>query len=99
MRFLRFFSSFFLIAALWAGTPVAPSGIRNFHPVNDHLYRGAQPTAEGIQSLAKMGVRTIIDLRGEGEHSRAEEDQVKAAGMHYIHVPLKGMNAPTDQQM
>ena len=92
-------SGFLLVPVLLAGTPGAPSGVPNFHPVNDHVYRGAQPTRDGIQSLARLGVRTIVDLREGREHSGLEEQLVKAAGMHYVHVPLKGMEAPSDQQV
>jgi tyrosine-protein phosphatase SIW14 len=86
-------------AMVFAGAADTPSGVHNFHTVNDHVYRGAQPTREGVYSLAKLGVRTIIDLRGGNEHSRDEETMVKAAGMHYVHVPLNGLQAPSDQQM
>ena len=89
----------FVAPFLLAGPAGAPTGVENFHPVNDHIYRGAQPTRDGIQSLAKFGVRTIIDLRGGREHSGMEEQLVKAAGMHYVHVPLKGFSAPSDQEM
>lgn len=75
-------------------------GLRNFHKVDEHLYRGAQPTAEGWKTLAGLGVKTVIDLRydGEsGEHSiQSEAQAVAAAGMHYVNIPLSGLSAPTD---
>ena len=42
-----------LISSLTAtGLALAdPAGIGNFHKVNDQVYRGAQPTAEGFQNL------------------------------------------------
>ena len=39
----------------------------NFDKVNDFVYRGGQPTAEGFKSLAALGVKTVIDLREIGE--------------------------------
>jgi len=98
MQFLRFLPAAFAII-VWAGAPNPPAGVGNFHAVNDHIYRGAQPTPDGVQSLAKLGVHTVIDLRGGKEHSAEEERLVKAAGMHYVHVPMKGLEAPTDQQI
>jgi tyrosine-protein phosphatase SIW14 len=86
---------------LWAGEPVptgAP-GVPNFHQVNDHIYRGAQPTPEGFKSLATIGVRTIIDLRSGKELRREEQYIVEKEGMHYVHIPLAGMAAPSDQQI
>jgi len=89
----------FIAPVLLAGTAADPPGVGNFHPVDDHVYRGAQPTRDGIQTLAKLGVRTIIDLRGGKEHSDVEQNLVKAAGMHYVHVPFKGLEAPSDQEI
>lgn len=88
-------------APLWAGTAVhgdAP-GVHNYYQVDDHVYRGAQPTPEGFKSLAKIGVRTIIDLRTGKELRRDEQHIVEKEGMHYVHVPLSGMAAPSDQQI
>jgi protein tyrosine/serine phosphatase len=62
--------------------------------VNDHLYRGAQPTEQGFASLAKMGVKTILDLREFDSRSLAEKKMVEAAGMKYVNIPLYGMQAP-----
>lgn len=33
--------------------------------VHEYLYRGAQPKEEGIEQLKKLGIDTIVDLRGE----------------------------------
>jgi tyrosine-protein phosphatase SIW14 len=80
----------------FAGSMDAP-GVPNFHQVNQKVYRGGQPSAEGFQSLAKMGVKTVIDLRREDEHSaRAEARIVQAAGMKYINFPLYGVVAPPE---
>jgi len=76
------------------------STIPNFHQVNDHVYRGGQPAPDAWQSLAKMGIKTVIDLRREDEHSTAAEAQaVAAAGMNYVNVPMKGVVAPTNEQI
>jgi uncharacterized protein (TIGR01244 family) len=74
--------------------------IPNFHQVNEHVYRGGQPSPEAWPNLAKMGVKTVIDLRREDEHSTAEENKaVTAAGMTYVNVPMKGVVSPTDEQI
>lgn len=74
-------------------------GIHNFYQVDEHVYRGAQPSGEGFKYLAKLGVKTIIDLREAGKRSEAEEQVVKAAGMQYINVPMSGLTPPTDDQI
>jgi protein tyrosine/serine phosphatase len=74
-------------------------GLPNFHEVDSHVYRGAQPTPEGFRSLARLGIKTIIDLRGP-EHSEAAEQQtVEADGMRYVSIPMKGMATPSDEQI
>ena len=47
------------------------AAIPNFHQVNQHVYRGGQPGPGAWQNLAKMGVKTVVDLRREDEHSTA----------------------------
>ena len=75
------------------------AGVRNFHQVNDHIYRGAQPAPQGFQSLSKLGVKTVINLREAGSRSRSEQALVEAAGMRYVSVPLSGIKAPSDAQV
>jgi len=79
------------IAASFAGS------IPNFQKVDDHVYRGGQCDEAGFKELANMGVKTVIDLRAVGEHSQADEQQVvKALGMRYVSIPMKGMSTPKD---
>lgn len=75
-----------------------PLGVPNFHQVNERIYRGAQPTAEGFLALARMGIKTIVDLRREPEQFQAEQRVVEALGMKFFSVPMT-LHAPTDQQI
>jgi tyrosine-protein phosphatase SIW14 len=89
----------FLAFALASGYAVAADtlpGVPNFHQVDDHLYRGAQPSNEGFQNLAKLGIKTVIDLREPGDRAVSEEQTVTADGMRYIHIALNGYHAPSD---
>jgi tyrosine-protein phosphatase SIW14 len=74
-------------------------GIKNFDQVDAHVYRGAQPTDEGLQYLAKLGVKTIIDLRETDDRSKAEERVVSGAGMQYVNVPMTGLTPPTESEI
>jgi tyrosine-protein phosphatase SIW14 len=77
-----------------ASIPDVP-GVANFHQVDEHVYRGAQPHGEGFAGLAKIGIKTVIDLRGE----QSEQTAVESAGMHYVRLPWSGFKAPADSQI
>ncbi len=50
--------------ANWAVRPAQKiPGLPNFFQVTPTLYRGAQPTAEGMRALEAMGVKTVLSLR------------------------------------
>src|SRR5262245_13814994 len=84
---------------VWPVLAEAPA-IPNFHQVNESVYRGGQPAPEAWPILAKMGIKTVIDLRRVDEHDTAAEAQaVGAAGMNYVNVPMKGVVAPADGQI
>jgi len=74
-------------------------GVPNFHVVDDQVLRGGQPTGVGFRNLAAMGVRTIVDLQEDGDRSRDEKKLVKALGMKYVNIPMKGMTTPTEKQI
>jgi tyrosine-protein phosphatase SIW14 len=82
---------------VFAGSPVP--GIKNFYQVDEHVYRGGQPTFEGFRYLAKIGVKCILDLRETDGRSREEERTVTGAGMRYINVPMTGLTPPTEREM
>jgi protein tyrosine/serine phosphatase len=54
----------------WAA-PIQLPGVGNLYKINDNLYRGAQPTKQGMKNLKKLGIKTIINLRAF--HSDTDE--------------------------
>jgi protein tyrosine/serine phosphatase len=83
-----------------APNAVAPSGVHNFQQVDAHVYRGAQPTDEGFRNLAKLGIKTVVDLQEAGSsRSREEAKWVSSAGMQYVSVPMKGMETPSNESV
>ncbi len=70
--------------AKWAEKLDIPA-LPNFHRVSDVLYRGAQPTEEGIEKLAEMGVKTIVNLRLiHSDRKKAEQ-----LGLNYEHIRVE----------
>jgi protein tyrosine phosphatase (PTP) superfamily phosphohydrolase (DUF442 family) len=99
----RFVPALALLAILsapsWAA-PVEVVGIPSFYQVNDHVYRGAQPSDEAWPGLAQLGVKTVVDLRRPSEHSLAAESlAVNAAGMRYVSFPMNGFETPQPDEM
>lgn len=71
------------------------AGVSNFGQVTPKLYRGAQPTTKGFESLAKMGVNIVVDLR-EGNEGNSEEKLVTQSGMKFISIPWRCTNPKDD---
>jgi len=83
-----------------AFTLAAQNSVPNLQIVNDQILRGGQPSDDGFKNLAKRGVKTVVDLRWTDEHSIAHEKQVvEADGMRFVSIPMKGIGAPTQEQV
>lgn len=68
--------------------------IDNFGQVNDHIYRGGQPKGDHFRQMAALGIKTVLDLRGDAEGaSRADAER---AGLQYINLPLTPRKYPQD---
>ena len=74
-------------------------GITNFGKINDCLYRGAQPDAAGIRNLARLGIKSIINLRLTNDVWKAEAAVASSSGILYTNVPLNGLAPPTHAQV
>lgn len=101
MKSNKFHLTLFLLAAfIFAQTAHAQNGktadkdLSNFAFVNANFYRGGQPTEAGIKKLAQMGVKTIIDLRGEDERAKTEESWARAAKINFVNVNLRNWFKP-----
>jgi protein tyrosine/serine phosphatase len=67
----------------WA-QPVDRPGLPNLHKVSDDLYRGAQPTVEGIAELKTLGVKTVINLR----NGDSDRKVLAGSGLAYELIPM-----------
>ena len=76
------------------------AGVPNSGKINDHLYRGAQPRDPGLVELKKIGITTIVDLRGEDpEKFGWEEKKAESLGIRFVHIPVPGWSPPTNEQV
>ena len=76
------------------------AGIHNAGKVTEALYRGAQPKETGLPELKKLGITTVVDLRGEDrEKIEWERKTTESLGMRFMHIPVSGWSPPTDEQL
>jgi protein tyrosine/serine phosphatase len=72
----------------WA-EPLELPGVENFHEVSEQLYRGAQPSAEGMEQLEKLGIKTVVNLRS----FHSDRDEIGDANLGYEHMTMKPWHA------
>jgi protein tyrosine phosphatase (PTP) superfamily phosphohydrolase (DUF442 family) len=77
----------------WA-RPIAKEGLPNFYKVSPDLYRGGQPSADGIRQLKEMGIKTIINLRS----FHSDKDEIGCVAIRYEHIPMKTWH-PTEEEV
>lgn len=69
-------------------------GLENAARVAPGIYRGAQPTEAGLDSLKALGVKTVVNLRHH--HGDAEEAACRDRGLDYVRIALESSDAPDD---
>jgi protein tyrosine/serine phosphatase len=77
----------------------AETELPRFQLVSERLYRGAQPGTGGLRRLRELGIDTIINLRGAGDLTRAEEAAARELGLNYFNVPLPNWGRPQDDRV
>ena len=62
------------------------AGVPNAGKISEALLRGAQPSEQGLAELKKLGVTTVVDLRGNRGPVSSERAEVQALGMGFLGV-------------
>ena len=83
--------------SLSPSSPLDSIRIDNFGKVSDALYRGAQPAGRDYADLAALGVKTVVNLRDDGD--AREPALVKKAGMNFVLIPMSGWERPSDKSI
>ena len=78
--------------AEWAG-PMKVEGVPNLHKLNDSLYRSAQPTAEGMKNLEKMGIETVVNLRT----FHSDKDEIADLDLDARHIKMLAWGPERDE--
>ncbi len=77
--------------ATWA-VPLEAPPLENFHRVSRQLYRGAQPTREGMKQLAAMGIKTVVNLCLAG----SDRQELRGTGLDYEHIHVDSLRMSDD---
>jgi tyrosine-protein phosphatase SIW14 len=67
--------------------------VGNFGRISDNYYRGAQPATADYNDLARLGIKTVIDLAREGRID--EQEIVERAGMQFYRIPMTTSDRPS----
>lgn len=73
----------------------------NRHKLGQQAWRAAQPAPHQIRSIAKRGVRTIVNLRGERSCGGywLEQATCRKLGIELVDFQLRSRAAPTKQEL
>jgi len=74
--------------ANWARKIVLP-GVTNCYQVTTNLYRGAQPTSDGMKQLKALGVKIVVNLRS----FHSDTDKVAGTGLKSVRFETKPWHA------
>ncbi len=90
----------------WAADTNAPArppavklekpGLPNLHRVSDRLYRSAQPTPEGFREIERLGIKTVVNLRG----FHSDKDEVPGKhGLKLEHIRFNTWHPETEDMV
>ena len=66
-------------------------GLANANRFEPGIITAGQPTAAQLEAAQAQGVKTVINLRPDGEMQEFDEAAlVKKVGMNYVHIPVAG---------
>ncbi len=68
----------------------------NFFEIAPGVYRSNQPTHERFETYAAMGIKAVLNLRGEGVQPRylLEKESCDALGIGMVNISLHARKAP-----
>ena len=68
--------------------------------VNERTISAGQPTAEALAQAKALGVELVVNLRSlEEDPGFDERATVESLGMRYVHIPMKGGESLTQENL
>jgi protein tyrosine phosphatase (PTP) superfamily phosphohydrolase (DUF442 family) len=90
-----------IIGSTQAAPQTEMAGVPNFGRVDGMLWRGAAPDRSGYATLARAGVRVVVDLRPAGDRGLRDDGGTErlladAPGVEVVRIPIRDGAAPTE---
>ncbi|HKG20675.1 MAG TPA: tyrosine-protein phosphatase [Blastocatellia bacterium] len=79
-------------------SPEVKSGLPHFYRLNESYTRGAAPSGEGVKTLQRLGIKTLVDLRSNHDHTEEIKAEAEVLGLSYHRVPLSVWYGPSDSE-
>jgi protein tyrosine phosphatase (PTP) superfamily phosphohydrolase (DUF442 family) len=76
------------------GSAPTLAGVAKVRVVDDRVWRGAAPTAQGYRSLAAEGFHTVVDLRAE-DSVHVDEALLADLRIDRVSIPVRDGQVPT----
>jgi protein tyrosine phosphatase (PTP) superfamily phosphohydrolase (DUF442 family) len=70
-----------------------------YQQVSANLFRGGQPSDEGMKRLKENGIKTIVSLRCKPTQLAHESRLAKELGITFISIPMGGIHGPNNQKV
>lgn len=67
-----------------------------FHRLDANYTRGSLPTKGGVETLNRLGIKTVVDLRSVYDHTNEIGLAVERLGLKYYWLPTSVWDPPTD---
>ena len=77
----------------------AERSLPHFVQVDDGLYRGAQPSSDGVRQLARLGIKTIVSLRRPSRVMKTERALAEELGIQWVNIPIFAWWRPSEAQI
>ena len=73
----------------------------NFYEVADGVYRANQPSPSHLKSYKKLGIRSVLSLRGRAKQSYDlfEDHYCKLLGLNLVYEPISSSSAPKPERL
>ena len=73
----------------------------NFHEISEGVYRANQPSPSHLKSYKKLGIKSVLSLRGRANQSYDlfEDEYCKRLGLNLIYTPISSGSAPMPEDL